>query len=168
MINPIFFLRDSRWKYYLIKKHNVSPIGEGRAFVGKISWHTLPQLRVEVYTECLIVIEKLKTFNTLSTRLYTQHNFCSRKLHFWNKPWRFILFNLLLFTLNIVIKTYEFLTWYSREYHRPFFLPHHNGFEICLILLTKSMRNSNAQVAHFSKLFQVAIDYWLRCVKVKC
>ena len=76
--------------------------------------------------------------------------------------------NSLPFALNIVIKD-------------PFLLPVmiflRNGSDLCLerwfgyaiflILLTKRMRDSNAQFAHFFYLLQVATDCGLECLEVK-
>ena len=42
----------------------------------------------------------------------------------------------------------------------------HNRFAIFILFM--SIRNLNAHLAHFSYLFQVAIEFGARCAEVKC
>ena len=100
---------------------------------------------------------KLK-FNNITVILpYKQYKFSSLKLCLWGKQCRFILVNPLHFASNIVTKDPLFVTCIDilkkRVISRSWKKTCRYRYVIFFILLTKSMRNQNAQLAHLSYLF---------------
>ena len=97
----------------------------------------------------------------------TEH-FSSLKLNLWGRLQRFILVNPLPFMLKVSKKkkkkkkNFFFITCNDILEKQVISLSwkktHHNPYTIFLILLTKSMRKPNVQLAHFSYLFQVVAD----------
>ena len=97
--------------------------------------------------------------NTVVIPPYTQLNFSTLKLCLCDRLQRFILVNLL--PLNIVIKDSSFTICKDILVKQVISLPWkicQYGYVIYLILLIKSMRNPNIQLAHLSYLFQVVTD----------
>ena len=87
-----------------------------------------------------------------------QHTIFSIKLRFMRRLWRFILVCPLPFALNLAIKDAFFVSRNDMLEERVISLPWkkttRNEYDIFLILFTKSMKNWNAELSHFSYHFR--------------
>ena len=105
-----------------------------------------------------------------NTSVIPHHKFSSMMLSFMGRQRRFILVNPPPFAL-IIVKIPNFSSPVIIFFKNASVLSRKkiccNGYTIFLILLTKSTRNPNAQLAHFSYLFQVVTDCGLGCFEVK-
>ena len=96
------------------------------------------------------------------------HNFSSMKPHLWHRLWRFLV-NHCLIHWTLSQKTPYFVTCNIEKQVISLLWKKtcHYGYTTFLILLTKSMRKPNIQLAHFSYLFQLTLDCGLGCVEFK-
>ena len=101
--------------------------------------------------------------NTVVILPYIQHNFSSFGVDFAE----IYSCQFTAFTLNIVIKDPLFVTFYDILDKGVISLPWKKTccyrYAIFLILLTKSLRNPNSQLAHFNYLFKMAAYCELGC-----
>ena len=143
------------WTCIIMEKYNVCPIDKSRrcffifSYTSYNSWEYKSALRV------WLQFKNSKWIIPCMIPPYTQYSFSSMKFYFWDKLQWFILVNQLRFAKNIVIKDPFFDTYNDILETLVIFLPlkmtRSYGYMIFLILLTRSMRKPNVQLAHFFK-----------------
>ena len=181
-LNPIFFLHNSCYikRSVLSWRSTTFLLLKSAGHFFRFSWIHCKCWEYKSALSVWLQFNNSKWIPVLP--LGKQHNFSSMKLYLSGGQQRFICVNPLFFFFCLFVfveffclhkhcykRHFHNLLWYSWEISHFFALKEDLMLWNCdLPYSSKSMRNPNTQLAHFSYVFHVAADCGLEGVEAKC